>query len=118
MIPKKRDHRTRDRIRAYLEDRPGATYREVADALGLSSTSQVHNAVYLRSRQELRTELSQLRAALKTIEQGLQRRPTDIVGLCEIARAALAGTDPERFTREQRLKKAKKEGHHADRRTI
>lgn len=99
--------KTRDRVLAYVAEHPAATYREIVAALGLSSLSQVHKAISGRPRSVVVAESDTLRKALAQIDNLLTVRPgTNPAHIIAIAKAALAETDPLRFMKRERLKRA------------
>lgn len=91
--------KTRERVRAYFEENPGATYRQAKAALGLRSLSQVHSAIHGKSRHELMAEHAQLRRALELVDRYLCGQPVSRQVVVTSVTAALRATEPTRTKR-------------------
>lgn len=87
----------RERVHAYRETHPTATYREIQAALGFGSVSCVYRALRVRSRAVLLKDNERLRVVLKLVEQHLE--PVSQTPLAARVRSVLDETNPNRFPR-------------------
>lgn len=91
--------KTRDRIRAFFEENPTASFREAKAALGIKSHSSLHDAIHTPTRKQLIRDCVQLRQALELVDRYLSGQPVSRNVVVASVTAALAATDHPRVKR-------------------